>query len=450
MTLKLHNTLSRTKEAFQPIDPDNIRMYACGPTVYDFAHIGNGRPVVVFDVLYRLLRHLYPKVTYVRNITDIDDKINQRARDSGQNIGEITKNTTQIFHDDVAAIGALEPDHEPRATEFVPQMIEMMKVLIDKGNAYVAEGHVLFNVPSMPEYGQLSGRNRDEQIDGARVDVAPYKRDPADFVLWKPSNEDTPGWESPWGRGRPGWHIECSAMSLAFLGETFDIHAGGIDLVFPHHENEIAQSRCAHGTDMMARYWMHNGYVTVEGEKMSKSLGNFYTINDLLADWPGEVIRYALLAGHYRAPLDYSKQGLAEAKSALDRLYQALRTSGADSGERELDPGVMATLCDDLNTPLAISRLHALAGEMNRGDASARSTLLASANLMGLLEADPEAWFQGGGADDEASWIEEKIEARLAARAAKDFATGDAIRDELKAKGIVLEDGAGGTTWKRG
>jgi cysteinyl-tRNA synthetase len=456
MTARFHNTLTRRKEAFEPIDPDHVRLYVCGPTVYDFPHIGNARPGVVFDVLYRYLRHLYPRVTYVRNITDIDDKINARAAEAGKTIREVTEVTAKDYQDNMAAIGALPPDHEPRATEHVAQMIELTETLIAKGHAYVADGHVLFHVPSMSDYGQLSRRNREEQIDGARVDVAPYKKDPADFVLWKPSDAETPGWESPWGYGRPGWHIECSAMSLVHLGEIFDIHGGGLDLIFPHHENEIAQSRCAFGTHAMANVWMHNGFVSVEGEKMSKSLGNFYTVQDLLRDWPGEVIRYALLAAHYRAPLDYSKQGLREAKSALDRLYQALRGGDRRSDDAAPADSVLEALSDDLNTPLAISRLHELAGAANRAQApeekaSLRSELRASAKLLGLLWSDPEAWFQGGGDDevDEAE-IGRLIEARATARAAKDFAEADRIRDVLKDMGIVLEDGAGGTSWKRG
>jgi cysteinyl-tRNA synthetase len=462
MTLTFHNTLTRRKEAFQPIDPEHVRLYVCGPTVYDYPHIGNARPVVAFDVLYRLLRHVYPRVTYVRNITDIDDKINARAAEAGKTIREVTEVTAKDFQDNMTAIGALAPDHEPRATEHVGQMIEMTETLIAKGHAYAADGHVLFNVPSMEEYGQLSRRNRDEQIDGARVEVAPYKKDPADFVLWKPSNAGTPGWDSPWGFGRPGWHIECSAMSLSHLGEVFDIHGGGLDLIFPHHENEIAQSRCAFGTGAMANVWMHNGFVTVEGEKMSKSLGNFYTVQDLLKEWPGEVIRYALLAAHYRAPLDYSKQGLSEARSALDRLYQALRggeavDGAADGDEGEPSEAVVASLSDDLNTPLAISKLHEMAGRLNRSDdagekAVIRAEMRASAKLLGLLWSDPEAWFQGGtGAGDlDEAEIQRLIEARAAARASKDFAEADRVRDALKDMGVVLEDGAGGTTWKLG
>ncbi len=456
MTARFHNTLTRRKEAFAPIDPNHVRLYVCGPTVYDFPHIGNARPAVVFDVLYRYLRHQYPRVTYVRNITDIDDKINARAAEAGKSIREVTEVTAKDYRDNMAAIGALPPDREPRATEHVAQMIALTETLVAKGHAYVAEGHVLFHVPSMPDYGELSRRNREEQIDGARVDVAPYKKDPADFVLWKPSEADMPGWESPWGYGRPGWHIECSAMSLAHLGEVFDIHGGGLDLIFPHHENEIAQSRCAFGTHAMANVWMHNGFVTVEGEKMSKSLGNFYTVQDLLKEWPGEVIRYALLAAHYRAPLDYSKQGLAEARSALDRLYQALRGGDRPSDEVEPARSVLDALSDDLNTPLAISKLHELAGAVNRTTepsekATLRAELFVSAKLLGLLWSDPEEWFQGGGDDtvDEAE-IQGLIEARSAARAARDFAEADRVRDVLKNMGIVLEDGPGGTTWKRG
>jgi len=461
MALAFHNTLTRRKEAFQPIDPNHIRIYVCGPTVYDYAHIGNARPVVAFDVLYRLLRHLYPRVTYVRNITDIDDKINARAAVSGKTIREVTDVTARVFQEDMANIGALPPDHEPRATEHVAAMIAMTETLITKDHAYAAEGHILFNVPSMAEYGQLSRRNRDEQIDGARVEVAPYKRDPADFVLWKPSDADTPGWQSPWGFGRPGWHIECSAMSQSYLGEVFDIHGGGLDLIFPHHENEIAQSRCAFGTAGMANVWMHNGFVTVEGEKMSKSLGNFYTVHDLLEEWPGEVIRYALLAAHYRAPLDYSKQGLTEAKAALDRLYQALRgpreVGYPVSGAGVLAAQVVAALSDDLNTPLAISKLHEMAGVVNKSadaveQAAVRTAMLTSAKLLGLLWSDPEVWFRGGaGVDDlDEVKIQHLIEARTTARTSKDFAEADRVRDTLKAMGVVLEDGAGGTMWKRG
>ncbi|MEQ8698087.1 MAG: cysteine--tRNA ligase, partial [Bauldia litoralis] len=327
MTIRLHNTLTRRKEDFLPIDSENVRMYVCGPTVYDRSHVGTARPLVVFDVLIRLLRQEYGAghVTYVRNITDVDDKINARARELGVDIRQLTEETVDRFHADAEALGCLSPTVEPRATEHVAQMIAMIERLIELGNAYAADGHVLFNVPSMPDYGELSGRNRDEQIAGARVDVAPYKKDPADFVLWKPSEPDLPGWDSPWGRGRPGWHIECSAMSEAHLGESFDLHGGGLDLVFPHHENEIAQSVCAHGGAPMARHWVHNGYLMAEGEKMSKSLGNFYTVAELLEEFPGEAIRLLLLKTHYRQPLDFTKDGLREAKRELDRFYGALR-----------------------------------------------------------------------------------------------------------------------------
>ena len=454
MTLFFHDTLTRRKVPFAPLDPAHVRLYACGPTVYDHAHIGNARPVVVFDVLYRLLRHHFPRVTYVRNITDIDDKINARAAESGQDIRELTETTAREFQRDMAAIGSLPPDREPRATEHVVEMIVMIETLLERDHAYAAEGHVLFSVQSMPEYGALSRLDREQLIDGARVEVAPYKRDPADFVLWKPSPPGTPGWDSPWGFGRPGWHIECSAMSHAYLGKTFDIHAGGIDLVFPHHENEIAQTRCAFGTHAMATVWMHNGFVTVEGEKMSKSLGNFYTVHDLLAEWPGEAIRYALLAAQYRAPLDYGRRGLAEARSALDRLYQALRPTGTVEPSTPSEP-VLEALGDDLNTPLALAGLHRQASALNRADTDAErreiaGELRASGLLLGLLQSDPEAWFQAGattGPDE--TGIQRLIQVRNEARAARDFATADRIRDQLRADGIALEDGADGTSWKR-
>ena len=454
MTLFFHDTLTRRKVPFAPLDPAHVRLYACGPTVYDHAHIGNARPVVVFDVLYRLLRHHFPRVTYVRNITDIDDKINARAVESGQDIRELTETTARDFQRDMAAIGSLPPDREPRATEHVVEMIVMIETLLERDHAYAAEGHVLFSVRSMPEYGALSRLDREQLIDGARVEVAPYKRDPADFVLWKPSPPGTPGWDSPWGFGRPGWHIECSAMSHAYLGKTFDIHAGGIDLVFPHHENEIAQTRCAFGTHAMASVWMHNGFVTVEGEKMSKSLGNFYTVHDLLAEWPGEAIRYALLAAQYRAPLDYGRRGLAEARSALDRLYQALRPTGTVEPSTPSGP-VLEALGDDLNTPLALAGLHRQASALNRADTDAErrkiaGELRASGLLLGLLQSDPEAWFQAGAATGpDETGIQRLIQARNEARAARDFATADRIRDQLRADGIALEDGADGTSWKR-
>ena len=458
MTLSLHNTLTRRRQPLEPVRPDHVGMYVCGPTVYDLAHVGNARPIVVFDVLYRVLKRLYPSVTYVRNITDIDDKINEASRKSGEPIESITARTTKAFHEDIAALGALPPDVEPRATAHVPQMIALIEALIEAGNAYEAEGHVLFHVPSAPRYGALSGRNRDEMIAGARVEVAPYKRDPADFVLWKPSDETLPGWESAWGRGRPGWHIECSAMSRAYLGETLDIHGGGMDLIFPHHENEIAQSECACPGAPFARHWVHNGVLTVEGEKMSKSLGNFVTIRDALAETPGEVIRLALLSTHYRHPLDWTADGLAQARANLDRLYTALRNAGVEDGAADdnVDPEVEAALCDDLNTPKALAVLHRLAGDLNRAGgepakARACAALRGSGALLGLLQADPEAWFRGAGQEGGMSdvEIEALIAARAAARAQRDFAEADRIRAAMVAEGIALEDTAEGTLWRR-
>ncbi len=460
MMIRLTNTLTRQKEDFQPIDPERVRLYVCGPTVYDFAHIGNARPVVVFDVLFRLLRNIYgpDHVIYARNITDVEDKIITAARANGESIDSLTERTAKAFHEDMAALGALPPTVEPRATQHIAGMIEIMQALVDKGHAYEAEGHVLFHVPSMADYGRLSRRDREEQIAGARVEVAPYKKDPADFVLWKPSDETQPGWDSPWGRGRPGWHIECSAMSAAHLGETFDIHGGGQDLIFPHHENELAQSTCANGKEFV-RLWMHNGYLVVDGEKMSKSLGNFFTVRQLLEedDWPGEqhkkgeAMRLTLLSAQYRQPLDFTHDKLADAKAQLDRLYGALR--GAEIGEQAEPPGAfVAALADDLNTPAALAALHELAGRINQADdpaaaAGLRAELLAAAELMGLLSQDPEAWFTGGGGDAE---IEALIAARRQARKARDFAEADRLRDALTEKGIQLEDKPDGTTlWRR-
>jgi cysteinyl-tRNA synthetase len=454
--LQLTNTLTRRKEVFQPLDPGRVRFYVCGPTVYDFAHIGNARPVVVFDTLFRLLRATYGEshVVYVRNITDIEDKIIAASAASGEPIATLTARTAAAYQADMAALQALPPTHEPRATEYVADMIAMIGQLIDGGFAYEAEGHVLFHIPSMPDYGRLSGRSLDEMIAGARVEVAPYKRHPADFVLWKPSTADQPGWDSPWGRGRPGWHIECSAMGEMLLGETFDIHGGGIDLIFPHHENEIAQSRCAHGGAPLARYWLHNGFVQVDGEKMSKSLGNFFTVRQLLAEGlRGEAIRLALLTAHYRQPLDITRAGIAEAKAQLDRYYGALaKAAGLPAEPAPPPPGLLAALEDDLNTPLALAELHEAAAALNKADGAAaggraKAALLAGGALLGLLQQDPVLWLRGDEGD--AGWIEERIAARQAARKARDFAAADHIRAELAERGILLEDGPKGTSWRR-
>jgi cysteinyl-tRNA synthetase len=434
----------------------------CGPTVYDFAHIGNARPVVVFDVLFRLLRLIYGEghVTYVRNITDVEDKINAAAKERGETIRALTERTAKAYHDDMGALAALPPTIEPRATEHIPQMIAMISALIASGNAYEAEGHVLFSIASMPDYGKLSGRSLDEMRAGARVEVAPYKRDAGDFVLWKPSTLDIPGWDSPWGRGRPGWHIECSAMSEAHLGETFDIHGGGLDLIFPHHENEIAQSVCAHGGRPFVNIWMHNGFLTAAaGEKMSKSLGNFVTVHDLLEDWPGEAIRLALLSGHYSEPLEFSRDRLAQAKQTLDRFYSALREAakagGAPRRNQHEPPTVMAALSDDLNTPLAVAGMHEILRDLNLAlqagnitDAADRaSELRAAGALLGLLQQEPDSWLRGGG--DE-SGIADLISQRNAARKARNFAEADRIRAELAKQGVILEDKPGGATeWRR-
>jgi cysteinyl-tRNA synthetase len=460
VTLHLYNTLTRAKEAFVPLKPDAVGLYVCGPTVYDFAHIGNARPVVVFDVLYRLLKRLYSGVTYVRNITDVDDKIIAASQKSGEPIEVITARTAEAFHADMDALGALPPTIEPRATAHIGQMITLIEALIAKGHAYApGDGHVLFHVPSMADYGQLSRLDRREVIEGARVEVAGYKKDPADFVLWKSSTDEQPGWPSPWGRGRPGWHIECSAMSGEYLGQTFDIHGGGQDLIFPHHENEIAQSRCAHDTPMMARVWMHNGYLMVEGEKMSKSLGNFFTVRQLLADQPGEALRLTLLQTHYRQPLNWTADGVRQAKETLDRCYTALRAvADVKAATAEPPPAVLDALADDLNTSLAIAHLHEAVGMLNKAadageKAALKGRLLAAGDVLGLLSQDPEAWFKwcpAAAASPDDAAIEALIVERREARKAKNFARADQVRDELKAQGILLEDGAGGTTWRRG
>ena len=445
--LKIYNTLTRTKEAFRPIDRENVRMYVCGPTVYDYAHIGNARPLIVFDVLYRLLRHLYGEshVTYVRNITDVDDKINARAAERGISIRELTDETNRVFQDDVRALGCLEPTVQPRATEHIAQMIAIIGKLIDAGHAYVADGHVLFDVPSMPSYGRLSRRSLDDMIAGARVDVAPYKRGDMDFVLWKPSKENEPGWDSPWGRGRPGWHIECSAMSWAHLGETFDIHGGGIDLVFPHHENEIAQTRCAFGRNVMANYWMHNGFLQVEGEKMSKSLGNFVTIHELLhtekfggRKWPGEVLRLAMLRTHYRQPIDWTVKALEEAETNLRRWTEFVEAGEATGDSGNFSFEFAEALSDDLNTPLALRLLHRVYDPMQ---------LDAALKLVGINVNLYANWIDSEERSAvSADVVEQFITARNAARAAKNWAESDRIRDELAAKGIALKDNKDGTT----
>ncbi|HEX5325088.1 MAG TPA: cysteine--tRNA ligase [Acetobacteraceae bacterium] len=444
--LHLHNSMTRRRQRFIPLDPAHVRMYVCGPTVYDLAHIGNARPVVVFDVLARLLRRLFPRVTYVRNITDVEDKINARAQETGETISAITTRTTADFHADMAALGALPPDAEPRATANIPDMVAIIERLIASGHAYVTEGHVLFSVASFPDYGQLSGRSPDELLAGARIDVAPYKRDAGDFVLWKPSAPELPGWDSPWGRGRPGWHIECSAMSWRYLGDTFDIHGGGTDLIFPHHENELAQSLCAFPHSGFARYWVHNAMLQVNGEKMSKSLGNFFTVRDVLAKAPGEAIRLLLLRTHYRGLLDFTEAALAEAHRELDRFYRALEQHPAAAIADRVPVPVMEALCDDLNTPLAIAAMHRLADAALAGDAAAASGLRAAGDVLGLLGANPADWFRGGIDPTE---IEAAIAERQAARKARDFARADAIRTRLAASGIVLEDGPAGTTWRR-
>lgn len=458
MALHLYNTATRRKELFEPMVAGQVGMYVCGPTVYDFAHLGNGRAAVVFDLLYRLLKYTYPKVRYVRNITDVEDKITAAAKERGETIGAVTARTTQAYHEDMAAIGVLPPDSEPRATAHIANMITMIERLIAAGHAYVSQGHVLFHVPSMPDYGKLSGRNRDELIAGARVEIAPYKRDPADFVLWKPSDADQPGWDSPFGRGRPGWHIECSAMAKAELGLTFDIHGGGRDLIFPHHENEVAQSVCANSAPF-ARYWVHNGFLVVNGEKMSKSLGNFRTVRDLLSIAPGEAIRFGLLASHYRQPLDWTDAGLGAAKATMDRLYGALKQVwDAPAKDAAISTELVAALEDDLNTPQALAALHAIALRANKAQgmderAKIRAELLSAGALLGLLQQDPSDWFKW---QPEQSALDEVeiislIERRIAAKKARDFSEADRIRSDLLGKGIVLEDKPGGRTeWRRG
>ena len=454
--LRLYNTLTRRKDDFVPFDAANVRLYVCGPTVYDDAHIGNARPVIVFDVLFRLLRHLYgaDHVAYVRNITDVDDKINQRAAEEGVSIRELTERTYEQFRQDVEGLGALRPTAEPRATDHIEPMRRMIERLVETGNAYVAEGHVLFHVPSMPEYGKLSGRSLDEMQAGARVEVAPYKRDPMDFVLWKPAKAGEPGWPSPAGikaDGRPGWHIECSAMAEEHLGQTFDIHGGGIDLVFPHHENEVAQSRSAHGTELMARYWMHNGFLQVEGDKMSKSLGNFVTVRDLLRDWPGEAIRFNMLRSHYRQPMDWTVRGLEESRKVLDRWYMLAGAAHPWAGRNPLLDGMVEALADDLNTPQAIAYLHSVSDEVANDHAGEDQAMFRAAlNLLGLMQQSDLEWraWRPAGASVDEDQVGALVAARIEARRAKDWDEADRIRAELDGMGIVVMDGPEGTRWE--
>lgn len=454
--LLLTNTQTGGKEQFEPRDPERITLYVCGPTVYNLVHIGNARPVVVFDVLYRVLRSLYPSVVYARNITDIDDKIIAAARERGEPIDAVTSEFTQKFREDMAQLNALDPVLEPRATENIEAMLDLINRLVARGHAYEAQGHVLFDVTSMAGYGALSGRNLDDMLAGARVEVADYKRNPGDFVLWKPSTGDDPGWDSPWGWGRPGWHLECSAMIRAHLGAAIDIHGGGRDLIFPHHENERAQSCCGYG-DEFVRYWLHNAYVNMDGEKMSKSLGNVRTVRELLDLYPGEVLRFALLSTHYRSPLNFSGELLDNARGALDGFYQALRSKAEVVAETVAPEttDAFSALLDDLNTPKAIAALHATAKALNKAgpeDAPRhKGELLAMAGILGLLSADPERWFTDGVGSQAltAEAIEQRLADRLEARARKDFAEADSIRDELQGAGIVLEDGPDGTSWRR-
>ena len=458
MTIRLYNTLSREKQEFEPLDPSRVTMYVCGPTVYNYAHIGNARPAVIFDLLQRLLKQYYAEVVYARNITDVDDKINQAAAELGVPIAEISSKYADAYHADMAAVGVKLPDIEPRATDHIEQMLNMIQRLVDTGHAYEAEGHVLFDVESFDKYGALSGRDLREMLAGSRVEVAPFKRNPGDFVLWKPSVEPLPGWDSPWGWGRPGWHLECSVMAETHLGDTIDIHGGGQDLVFPHHENERAQSMCSHDGQAFARYWMHNGFVTVEKRKMSKSLGNTLVVHELLKNHSGEALRYLLLSAHYRQPLDWSEQELERARRTLDRLYGVLRTAADKFGPFQANErpgeGFLAALSDDLNTPEALAEFNRIARELARAKTqetaqAAAGELLAAADLIGLLQSTPDAWFGADAQDPESAAIEALIEKRNQARANRDFAAADALRDKLTAMGVVLEDAGGVTRWRR-
>jgi cysteinyl-tRNA synthetase len=454
MSLRLYNTLTRRVEPFAPLDPTCPTMYVCGPTVYNYVHIGNGRGPVLFGVLAALLRRRYGNLRYARNITDVDDKINEAAKQAGVPISTITDRYAAAYREDIAALGVAPPDLEPAATAHIPQIIAMIERLIDSGHAYAAEGHVLFAVRTFDGYGKLSRRDPEDMLAGARVEVAPYKRDPGDFVLWKPSTDDLPGWDSPWGRGRPGWHIECSAMAEAHLGETIDIHAGGIDLQFPHHENEVAQSECAHGGKLFARWWLHNGMLNFGGAKMSKSVGNIEKIHDLVRAHPPEALRYALLSAHYRQPLEWSDALIEQSLRTLDRLYGTLRDLADVDAVPVIPEAIEAALDDDLNTPQALAEVARIAGEARKAETDAarrdlKSALLGAGIALGLLQQDPQAWFaRGAGSDDDAR-IQLLVDERAAAKKARDFARADAIREQLAGEGILLEDTPQGVRWKR-
>ncbi|GAB3352493.1 cysteine--tRNA ligase [Lysobacter tyrosinilyticus] len=455
MSLNLFNSLTRRVEPFAPQDPSRVTMYVCGPTVYNYVHIGNARPYVVFGVLANLLRRRYGEVRYARNITDVDDKINKAAREQGVPISVITGKFATAYREDMAALGIAPPDIEPEVTTHIPQIVAMIEQLIANGHAYAAENHVLFSVSSFEGYGKLSRRDPDEMLAGARVEVAPYKREPGDFVLWKPSTDDLPGWDSPWGRGRPGWHIECSAMAAAHLGESIDIHAGGVDLQFPHHENEIAQSECAHGGRVFARYWLHNGMLNFGGAKMSKSIGNIEKIHDLVRAHPPEALRYALLSAQYRQPLEWSDGLIEQSIRTLDRLYGTLRDLADVEAAAQIPGSVEAALDDDLNTPAALAEIARIAGEARKAESAddrlrLKTELLGAGLALGLLQQDPAAWFSRGASSDDDARIQGLIDERVAAKKARDFARADAIRDQLAGEGILLEDTPQGARWKRG
>jgi cysteinyl-tRNA synthetase len=454
MKIQLYNNLNRSLQDFTPLTPERVTMYLCGPTVYNYVHIGNARGPVVFDVLAKLLRRHYPKLVFARNITDVDDKINTAAAEQNVPISAITDKFTAIYRQDMAKLGITPPDVEPHATDHIPQIIAMIEKLIGNHHAYAAEGHVLFSIASYADYGKLSRRPMDEMIAGARVDIAPYKRDAGDFVLWKPSTPELPGWDSPWGRGRPGWHIECSAMAEAHLGETIDIHAGGNDLLFPHHENEVAQSTCAHGNKVFARFWIHNGMLDFGGTKMSKSLGNVSVLHELLEKHPPEALRYALLTAHYRQPLDWTDGLIEQSVKTLDRLYGTLRDLADIKADAVIPAAIENALCDDLNTPIALSEIARIASEARKAvdieeKTRLKSELLGAGSILGLLQQNPAAWFARGASNDDDSRIQALVDERNAAKKAKDFARSDAIRDQLAAEGVLLEDTAQGVRWRR-